>query len=139
MFPDESAATACGLLNRAEAAAPLSLPMPPGQPASVVTSAVDVILRMVKLLESAMNTLLPSLPTPDGVLNRAAFPVPSADPPVPAVPATVVTTPPLVILRIVWLFWSATNTLPRLSTATPLGLENCAAPPVPSALPRLPP
>ena len=53
-------------------------------------------------------------------------------------PASVVTTPAGVILRIVLLPVSATYTLPALSTATPSGWANRAALPVPSALPELP-
>ena len=49
-------------------------------------------------LEADLHTLLG---------NRAALPVPSVEPELPAVPASVVTTPPDVIFRIVWLFSSA--------------------------------
>ena len=43
----------------------------------------------------------PSHATPAGVLNRAALPVPSAEPGSPGEPARIVTTPPLETFRIV--------------------------------------
>ena len=58
---------------------------------------------------------------PDGKLNLAAEPVPSVLPEEPAVPARVVTTPALVILRIVWLLVSTTNTFPAVSAVTSKG------------------
>ena len=61
--------------------------------------------------------------TPRGWLKRAALPVPSTLPAEPARPASVVTTPAGVILRIVWFSESATKTLPAASTATPCGAE----------------
>ena len=45
---------------------------------------------------------------PSGKLKRAAAPVPSVEPAAPAEPASVVTTPAGVILRIVSLLLSAT-------------------------------
>ena len=72
-----------------------------------------------------------------GRLKRAAAPVPSALPAVPA-PARVVTTPAAVIRRIALLEESATYTMPSVPTATPKGALNRAAAPVPSALPRVP-
>src|SRR5205823_13648032 len=66
-------------------------------------------LRIVLLTVSATYTLPEeSVATPSGLLNRAALPVPSALPPFPASPASVVTTPAGVILRIVVLSLSAT-------------------------------
>lgn len=64
--------------------------------------------------------------------------MPSAPPVTPAVPAKVVTTPALVILRIVPFPASATNTLPAASTTRPSGAPNNAAAPVPSAEPLIP-
>ena len=81
--------------------------------------------------------MLPTLSTasPVGRLKLAAVPVPSALPNTFAVPASVVTAPAAVILRIVLLPVSATYTLPAPSTATPNGRWKVAAVPVPSALP----
>jgi len=59
-----------------------------------------------------------STATPTGLLNEAPAPVPSANVRVPF-PASVVTTPPGVTLRMRLLYVSATMTLPLLSTATP--------------------
>ncbi len=73
---------------------------------------------------------------PTGWLNRAADPVPSVVPTLPAVPARVVTTPAEVILRIVALFRSVTNTLPEPSTAMPNGWLKSAAVPVASVEPK---
>ena len=56
----------------------------------------------------------------------------------PGRPASVVTTPPAVIFRIVWLLVSATYTLPAALTATPGGKLNRAVLPVPSMFPALP-
>ncbi len=67
------------------------------------------------------------------------MPVPSALPEVPAVPASVVTTPPGAIMRMVSLPVSATKMSPVVeSSAMPAGLLNDAAEPVPSALPAVP-
>src|SRR6478609_9888666 len=52
-------------------------------------------------------------------------------------PASVVTSPAGVILRITALSSSATYTLPALSTATPFGKLNRAALPEPSVLPKV--
>ena len=54
-------------------------------------------------------------------------------------PASVVTTPPDVILRTRWLLHSDTYTLPAASTATPVGVLNAAALPAPSLKVALPP
>ena len=74
----------------------------------------------------------------DGVSNRAALPVPSADPDDEAWPARVETTPSGEIRRIVALLESATSTLPELSTATACGPLNRAVAASPSALPQEP-
>jgi hypothetical protein len=91
-------------------------------PASVVTTPPGVTLRMRLLPQSATITLpLLSTATPQGVMNEAPVPVPSANANDPF-PASVVTTPPGVTLRMRLLRESATMTLPLLSTATPKGL-----------------
>src|SRR6476660_3485289 len=113
--------------------------MLPAVPARVVTTPAGVILRMVQLARSATYPMpVASTATPVGRLKRAAAPVPSVLPVLPAVPARVVTTPAGVILRMVALVWSATYTVPAASTATPTGVLNRAAAPVPSVLPVLP-
>src|SRR4030066_271092 len=71
---------------------------------------------------------------PSGELNRAVPPAPSTDPVAPGVPAIVVTRPPAVTFRIVWLPESVTNRSPPRA-AIPPGNRNCAAGPVPSADP----
>ena len=87
---------------------------------NAVTTPAGVIFRMSALPSSATKTLpAPSTATPQGLLRRAAAPVPSALPGEPAVPANVVTTPVAVIFRMVWLLVSATKTLSAPSTATP--------------------
>ena len=81
----------------------------------------QVSLRMRWLLWSATMTLpLLSTATPEGYENEAPAPVPSANAYDP-LPASVVTTPPGVTLRMRLLYVSATMTLPLLSTATPVG------------------
>jgi hypothetical protein len=69
-------------------------------------------------LSATMTLPLLSTATPEGELNVAPAPVPSAnvfDP----LPASVVTRPPRVTLRMRLLRSSATMTLPLLSTVTP--------------------
>jgi hypothetical protein len=61
--------------------------------------------------------------------------VPSALPADPGLPTTVLTTPEAVTLRIVWLFLSATYTVPAESTARPRGESKRASLPDPSVLP----
>ena len=101
----------------------LVLPLTPANPASVLTTPPGAIFRIVWLPVSATYTL-PALSTatPCGWLKSAALPVPSALPLTPANPASVLTTPAGVIIRIVWFQVSATYTLVALSTATPEGL-----------------
>ncbi len=55
---------------------------------------------------------VPETAIPRGAWNRAALPVPFALPGLPASPAIVVITPPVVTWRIVWLPVSATQRLP---------------------------
>src|ERR1035437_3983975 len=138
-LPALSTATPDGLENRAAVPEPSALPQFPALPASVVTAPAEVTFRIVLLPESATKTLpTASTATPDGPLNCAELPVPSLMPGVPALPASVVTTPAEVTFRIVELPVSATKTLPALSTATPEGRLNRASLPVPSALPEFP-
>ena len=75
---------------------------------------------LMRLLEKSATTTLPllSTATPVGDRNEAPAPTPSANAYDPF-PASVVTTPPGVTLRMRLLLWSATMTLPLLSTATP--------------------
>src|SRR5678815_2822562 len=92
-----------GVLKRATVGKPSALPMF-GRPASVVTTAAGVILRIALLPASATKRLPDtSSATPVGLLKRAAEPVPLAEPAIGASPATVVTAAPDVIFRIVWL------------------------------------
>src|SRR5438874_4808771 len=91
--------------------APRTLPPVPAVAATVVTTPAGVTLRLVELSAPVTRTL-PALSTatPVGRLKRASGPVPSALPETNAVPATVVTTPAGVTLRIEWLPSSAMNT-----------------------------
>jgi hypothetical protein len=77
-----------------------------------------------------------STSTKEGILNFAFVPVPSSDPEV-VCPASVVTTPNEVILRMQLLLVSATYTFPYVSTATPEGFLNSAFVPVPSIYPNV--
>src|SRR5260370_39517185 len=71
-------------------------------PATVETTPAAVILRIVSLPVSATYRLpAGSAAMPNGALNCAAAPLPSARPITPAVPASGVTTPAAVILRMV--------------------------------------
>ena len=77
--------------------------------ANVDTTPPGVIFRMVKFDRSQTKRLpLESIARPAGFSNRASDRFPSALPGVRASPATVVTTPEAVTLRIVWLLKSAT-------------------------------
>ncbi len=80
----------------------------------------------------------PSTASPAGAPKSAALPAPSAVPERSPVPASVVTTPPVAILRIVWLPVSATRSVPPGPCATPFGERKRAAGPVPSAAPGFP-
>ena len=79
------------------------------------------------------NNLLSTVITiPDGLLNDAPEPCPSLLPLNPE-PANVVTSPlDRTILRITWLFLSATNKFPDVSSAKPYGTLNVACLPIPS-------
>jgi hypothetical protein len=119
-LPLLSTATPAGQLNEAPAPVPSANVADP-LPASVVTTPPGVSLRMRWLFLSATMTLpLLSTATPEGSMNKAPAPAPSENPYDPP-PASVVTTPPGVTLRMRWLLESATMTLPLLSTATPVG------------------
>ena len=139
-LPPPSTAIPQGPLNLAALPIPSALPgNAPEEPAKVVTTPADVIFRTVLLPQSATNTFpSPSTATPAGYQNLAALPVPSTAPAAPGKPANVDTAPAWVTFRIVRLWKSATKTFPLPSTATPEGLENRAAYPVPSAVPEIP-
>jgi len=93
-------ATALGPSKRAAGPVPSALPFTPAVPASVLTAPAGVILRMVSLPLSAMNTLPAlSVAMPVGSLKRAVIPAPSELPMAPGVPASVLTIPAGVILR----------------------------------------
>mmetsp|Transcript_45692 Transcript_45692/g.73680 ORF Transcript_45692/g.73680 Transcript_45692/m.73680 type:complete len:209 (+) Transcript_45692:852-1478(+) len=127
-----------GALNRAEEPSPSAKPLSP-LPATVVTAPAGETLRMVLLLKSATsNHPCLSIDTPKGCEKRAATPRPSAKPACP-LPATVVTIPVRVTLRMAWLLQSATRRLASLSTARPRGILNRALRPCPSSNPCLPP
>jgi len=89
-FPAPSAATFIGMKNLAVLPVPSVLPKLPAEPAKVLTTPVGVILRIVWAKGSATKTLPePSTPTPAGLKNRAALPVPSTLP-IPDWPTKVV-------------------------------------------------
>ena len=112
-------ATPVGQLNEAPVPAPSENPTT--LPASVLTTPPGVTLQMRLLPESATMTFPPaSTATPQGLAKEAAAPVPSANANKP-LPASVLTVPLGVTLRMRWLLWSATNTTPLESTATPTG------------------
>ena len=95
---DESIVKPCSILNDALVPVSSVFPYEP-LPAKVVTTPSGVILRILKLLESATYTFpLESTAIPRGVLNLAFVPVPVIFP--CELPARVVTTPAGVILRI---------------------------------------
>src|SRR6266581_4476337 len=133
-----------GLLNVAAAPVPSAPPLVPAVPASVVTTPVAMtIRRMVWLVLSATYRLVPllSMARPVGRLNRAAVPVPSKLPAVPAVlPARVVTTPVAMTIRRMLLppRVDTYRLVPLLSMTKPPGWLNVAAAPVPSTLPDVP-
>ncbi len=105
-------------------------------PATVVMVPEVSTLRMTWLKKSAMKRFpAPSTSRSMGLSSLAAV----AGPPSPEypnlpVPATVVMTPEVSTLRILWLSRSAMKRLPEESTATPEGRESSAdvaAPPSP--------
>jgi hypothetical protein len=93
---------------------------------------------MVLLLASATKRFVPSFVIPRGRSNKAAVPVPSVVPAVPAVPARVVTTPvEITILRIVLVKKSVTYRFVP-SFVIPNGILNKALVPVASVVPEVP-
>jgi hypothetical protein len=107
-LPLASTATPAGLLNCALVPAPLAKapqakPLQPAEPASEVTTPEGLTLRRRWLKESATSTApLGSTATPRGELKEAAAPAPSAKAPSP-LPASVLTKPPGVTRRSLWL------------------------------------
>src|SRR5437867_5277036 len=101
-----------GYRNRALAPAPSELPPAPAWPATVVTTQLvpdGATRRTVWLPESSTYRLVLASTAIDwGWLKRALELVPSALPQTPPKPASVLTTPAGVTLRIVWLRVSAT-------------------------------
>src|SRR6266581_3734058 len=145
LVPLLSMAKPLGPLNVAAVPVPSALPAAPVVlPARVVTTAEAMtIRRMVWLVLSATYRLVPllSMARPVGRLNRAAVPVPSTLPAVPAVlPARVVTTPVAMTIRRMLLppRVDTYRLVPLLSMTKPPGWLNVAAAPVPSALPAAP-
>ena len=136
-FPELSIVIPNGELKVAAVPVASKEPFEP-EPANVVTTPADVILRILLLLVSATYKF-PELSavTPYGELKVAAVPVESKEPATPE-PANVVTTPADVILRILLLLLSATNKFPELSAITPLGKLKVAAVPVASVEPATP-
>src|SRR5688572_6192793 len=107
-LPALSIARFPGSENRALLPVPSASPALPLNPAIVLTTPAEEILRNTWFLESATYTFpFESTATPDGPLNRADAPVPSAVPGPPAEPASVDTTPAEVILRILQFSLSA--------------------------------
>src|SRR5665213_2324724 len=101
---------------------PIPLFEPPEPfPASVDTNPAGLIF-LIKLFFSSATYNVPDTSTVIlyGLLKVAAVPCPSAAPIAP-VPANVVTLPAGVITLIKLFPASATYTLPKLSTATPVG------------------
>src|SRR6266699_3199776 len=144
LVPLLSMARPPGALNSAAVPVPSAWPAVPAVlPARVLTRPEEMTIRRMLLPpRAATYRLVPllSMARPLGSLNLAAGPVPLTLPTVPAVPASVVTTPvAMTIRRMVLLPLSATYRLvPLLSMARPLGRRNVVAVPVPSALPAVP-
>jgi len=132
-------ATPIGLRNDAAVPMPsknVELPLP----ASVVTAPRGVTSRMRWLSVSA-TTITPLdgiTATPDGLLNLAVVPVPSAEAALP-LPASVATTPRGVTRRMQWFPVSATTITPlERITAIAVSSEKREATAVPSTNPGLP-
>src|ERR1700722_9749422 len=135
-LPSLPTAIPWGLSKSAPLPVPSVDPVTPANPARVVTTPALVTIRMVSLPESTTYTLpLPSTAAPQGLEKVAAAPTPSADPVLPAFPASVVTAPALETLRIALLPESATYRFPLPSTAMPRGELNWALFPVASVDP----
>ena len=116
--------------------APRRIQIPYGAPKSTTRlDGIGAVVRIVLFRVSATyRSPFAFTAIPWGMLNRSQFAVPIH----PGQPAIVVTTPPAVIFRIVWLLVSATYSVPVPSTAIPCGPPNRAALPVPSFDPNAP-
>jgi len=79
---------------------------------------------MVWFPVSQRKRTVPTAVIPEGMLKRAAAPVPSADPATPKAPAKVVTFPEASIFRITLFSVSATKRSPVVVMATPDGVLN---------------
>src|SRR5258706_7873486 len=98
-----------GALKRTALPVPSALPETPGEPERVTTPPAGVMRRIVLLPVSATYTVpAASTARPDGYLNLAAEPAPSALPITMVEPAKVDTIPSGVIFRMVWLYESET-------------------------------
>src|SRR5437899_8067520 len=98
-----------GLKNLAAAPLPSLLPSTLADPAIVLTTPAGVILRIMSFHVSATYTLPAlSVAMPSGWRKPAAAPTPFALPATSAAPASVLTAPWGLILRIVLLYVSAT-------------------------------
>ena len=136
-LPEVPTATPRGLLK--SAAVPTPSVEPDELPASVMTLRLGKMRRILWLLRSATKTLPEvSTATPKGLLKSAAVPTPLVEPdvvPDELPPANVMAVRLGRMRRIMLLLESATNTLPELSTATPLGWLKSAAVPTPGVEP----
>ncbi len=111
------ASTATPIMPPNKASAPVPSAKPNTLPASVLTTPPGVTLR-IRMLAPTITLPLASTATPLGSENEAPLPTPLVDVRIP-LPASVVTTPPGVTLRIRWFCQSATIMLPLASMATP--------------------
>jgi hypothetical protein len=107
----------------------LIVPARGGLPATVVTAPPIVTCRIAWFCVSATKSDVPLVPIPFGPLNRAAAPVPSANPAASAPPASVVTNPAPSIFRRTWFPASATKRSVPMA-AREAGEKNRAAAPV---------
>ena len=100
--PPPSTVIRAGDRNEAAVPTPSRLTQRPAIPAQVLTTPAGVILRIVQLPPSTTYSS-PPLPTatPRGARNRAAPRTPSSLPNIPARPASVLTTPSGVVVRMV--------------------------------------
>ena len=120
-LPEISTVKPYGPLKVAAIPCPSVLPDVIHDPAKVLTNPPGVILRILLPPVSATYTFPESSTAiPDGALNLAKMPCPSAMPEA-VEPANVLTNPPAVIFRISLFPTSATYILPDLSTAIPDG------------------
>ena len=140
-LPEVPTATPEGLLK--SAAVPTPSVEPDELPASVMTLRLGKMRRILWLLRSATKTLPEvSTATPKGLLKSAAVPTPLVEPdvvPDELPPANVMAVRLGRMRRIMLLLESATNTLPELCTAIPLGWLKSAAVPTPGVEPDVVP